>query len=656
MLIATIAIVLALATLVESRYGTPAVQFAVYQSTWFAVLLAILAVNVLAAVLVRFPWQRKQIGFIIVHFGILVLLLGCWISREKGTTANMILYEGDTQSEAVTNRREFVLVVSPTRQAAADRASKTPKSDSPDETADSIDQSTARLIEIPFHPGPFNWSDYDTLWRFPWHWGRRDRGVLYDHDGVRLEVLDYLNDSRRVTVPELKLRLPEPATLTVREMRIPHMPGRSLIVGSQARLAVKTTFQMATSQAATEAFRNSRPEGPLGPLGQIVLYTKGKKYPISVKELLDKNSVPLCDSGVHVKLIKLEPDSLRIWLETHVEGKDNSDSLLLLSATHIEIDQQDTKNDVFGVYWFAPSEQPNKEADKKEVQKINSNKLPVVPEAAAVAAAEPRVDILQGNDENLYYRTWRDGRVGKIGRLPVDGSTVVVFKDSDSPVDFAVESFIPAAKPGWRVVPVEFDKDKTVRQERVLVRLTVDGKSREFWLASPFVDDPTERFGGVHGDNRVAMLRFERPTVDLGFKVHLRDFTCEYDPGTTRKSHYESHVDFLTNDKQARPLKENVSLKPNHPAPCTDPVSGRTFRIFQTRSFEGPFAPEQVAPQSGQTNFDRDRIFQTVLIVAHDPGRQLKYAGCIMIMAGIMVMYYMKAYFFQRREKPETKN
>ncbi|MBN2295147.1 MAG: hypothetical protein JXM70_22145, partial [Pirellulales bacterium] len=65
--IATSATVLAWATLLESRWGTPAVQFGVYQSAWFAALMGILGINVLAATLTRIPWRKKQTGFLLVH-------------------------------------------------------------------------------------------------------------------------------------------------------------------------------------------------------------------------------------------------------------------------------------------------------------------------------------------------------------------------------------------------------------------------------------------------------------------------------------------------------------------------------------------------------------------------------------------------------------
>ena len=57
-------------------------------------------------------------------------------------------------------------------------------------------------ITVAFTPGPFNWEDYKTrLDWFPWHVAHRDGGVIYERDGIRLEVLDYLSKSRGVEIP-----------------------------------------------------------------------------------------------------------------------------------------------------------------------------------------------------------------------------------------------------------------------------------------------------------------------------------------------------------------------------------------------------------------------------------------------------------------------
>jgi len=46
----------------------------IYQTKGFAILLAFLGTNILCAALIRYPWKKRQTGFVITHAGLLVLL------------------------------------------------------------------------------------------------------------------------------------------------------------------------------------------------------------------------------------------------------------------------------------------------------------------------------------------------------------------------------------------------------------------------------------------------------------------------------------------------------------------------------------------------------------------------------------------------------
>ena len=83
-LISLLAIVLGVGTFVESAYGTEAVKFGVWNTWWFTLLNALLAVSIFCAAAIRYPWKRHQTGFVITHIGLLVLLMGCLFSQRGG--------------------------------------------------------------------------------------------------------------------------------------------------------------------------------------------------------------------------------------------------------------------------------------------------------------------------------------------------------------------------------------------------------------------------------------------------------------------------------------------------------------------------------------------------------------------------------------------
>jgi hypothetical protein len=174
------------ATCLENSSGPAAARFFIYGTGWFAALGVLLAVNVLAALVLRFPWKRRQTGFVLTHVGLLVLLLGCLLTRRFGIDAVLPIFEGQAARIAREDSRHFELT--PATAAAA-------------------------AVCVPFDPGPLGWDAYPRLLGF---W--RDQGVLYDRDGIRLEALDYRGDgqpagspaSRRSAVssqPQVRVRL-----------------------------------------------------------------------------------------------------------------------------------------------------------------------------------------------------------------------------------------------------------------------------------------------------------------------------------------------------------------------------------------------------------------------------------------------------------------
>ena len=140
--------------------------------------------------------------------------------------------------------------------------------------SDSRDEAVrSDLIRLPFVGGPFDWRDYSgwllpsfsaqdsrKLCWFPWRLARRDRGVLYQADGVRLEALDYIGDSMRFT-------LGRPTRMADRRRAYARLG-----FGSRQELSrgQPVTFVRAKDQEETDAFLKSIPQGPPGRRGQLV--------------------------------------------------------------------------------------------------------------------------------------------------------------------------------------------------------------------------------------------------------------------------------------------------------------------------------------------------------------------------------------------------
>ncbi len=97
----TLVVTLAYATVFDSEYGSGAAGEYIYRSPGFAVLLAFLGINILCAALIRFPWKKRQTGFVITHLGLLIMLAGSFYSVRTSDGGQVGMLEGDVKGELV---------------------------------------------------------------------------------------------------------------------------------------------------------------------------------------------------------------------------------------------------------------------------------------------------------------------------------------------------------------------------------------------------------------------------------------------------------------------------------------------------------------------------------------------------------------------------
>lgn len=649
-LITIFAGVLAWATLVDSVYGFRAVRFGVYGAPWFIGLNGLLAINVLAAMLVRLPWKHYQTGFVVTHIGILLLMGGCVLTFLYGINADLAIYEGGSSWRALLDDSQSLRLT--VRRDAA----------TPPNAADASETSeTSETITIPFVAGPFNWNDYVNMNRFPWALVARDEGILYDKDGIRLEVIDYLVDSREMPVPRIRLhiatRSPQAESLAgvasqVVELVVEPSP-RAAPYGmgtrKELRSGARVVFMMTGDQAETDAFLDSRPKGPIDAKGRVVLHVVGKRFEFSIAELMAAKRLPLGDTGFDVALTNVYSQMLGVQLAIH--HGDAPPQQLILLADVVERNSRQYDNGLFGSYWVDPTL-----PELPEGQKHHS-----YAEAMLAKARRPRIDILQGADRKLYYRAWLAPRVEAIGPLPSDGRSVVVWEGTDQETKLSVKKFVAAKSPGTEVLPLAFKKDKSsfLKQRRVRLQLTVDGRGRGFWLAALPDDmkatDQRELYRqSVRGKGREVAVTLGSNSVDIGIQVYLHEFSRKLDPGSQMVWDYSSLVDFCDRDDLNKRLQEKVLVTMNEPANFTDLTTGRSFRLYQS-SFGKPNRPgDPIFRQNVGGRQRRDRLFRSFLSVNYDPGRGLKYLGSLLICVGIALMYLMKAYVFAIRKKPRV--
>ncbi|MFN2369660.1 MAG: cytochrome c biogenesis protein ResB, partial [Candidatus Krumholzibacteriia bacterium] len=84
------------ATFFESAWGRDGAYAAIYGARWFELLLALLTVNMALLFFKRWPYDRRQLGFVLVHISIVVILVGAGITRYFGYEGIMPIREGQS--------------------------------------------------------------------------------------------------------------------------------------------------------------------------------------------------------------------------------------------------------------------------------------------------------------------------------------------------------------------------------------------------------------------------------------------------------------------------------------------------------------------------------------------------------------------------------
>jgi hypothetical protein len=633
-LIALLAIVLGLGTFVESGFGTEAVKFGIWNTWWFTLLNALLAVSIFCAAAIRYPWKRHQTGFVITHIGLLVLLAGCLLSQRGGIDAQIPLLEGEQGSKAYEDSHHFTLSVRP----AGGRA------------------GSDRILPVEFRSGPFNWSEYGTTrnW-FPWGLAPRDTGLLYAADGIRLEVLDFYADSTAALAPSVKLRIGSDsfagASASDRGMWMPvdvawqPDPLRAAQIRHRANVGGGTVvFWKVASSAEAEAFLAGLPDPDIGygEKGQLVLVADGRPHRFRIDDVLGKERFPLEGTNLFVEVTDFQEKLSAVRLRVR-RGAEGNDEELVVLADLPEVTIHAPRSLVYGTLWIERST-----ADAAERMQ---------------GKAKSRIDIVQAPENatqgagghQLLYRRWQQPTADG-GELPTDGAPVPAFAMPMGKLEMRVDRFLPADTLEVATLPLPFSKDKppSAKRRAAKIRLTVDGRAEEFWLAGLPIQPINEPPGPteertVAGRSRSVLVNLVPDAIDVGFNVKLDNFERRLDPGTSQASHFSSIVEFLSPAGGAL-VKQPVTITMNAPVDFSDPKTGRSYRLFQ-ESFMGPWVP-------GDELYDRftkdlrekpEKLEASVLTVNYDPGRGVKYLGSGLIVIGIFTMFYMRAYFFGPR-------
>ncbi len=655
--LSSLAASLAFATWFESSYGTTAAQDYVYKSTWFAVLLAFLAINILCAALIRFPWKTRQTGFVITHAGLLVLILGSYWSMRTADEGTVGMLEGETRSEMVRRNDPVIRV----------------------RELDPHTQEPGRSYELHFKPGPFPWGDgqahlhnlfdltLSTLsgGRMPMP-SRTGETLSQPGDPFTLVVKKHIPASAPTVLHEADPG-GDPMARIHLQFKAPGMPQAKEALASEDEQWFKLDrrfYRAARSvDPALVAFSYAdRPElvedflkPPLtaGPQGLARFRYREKSGQIRVFDL------PL--EGQEGKRVSLPDSDLTVKVEKLADFPTSEGGLFrVLGEAAIPVGMfQVRKGNDPEVEHFAmaglpmvPNVMPNpRDPAAKPAAPLVSIHLMVPPVLDPKTNGRfGQIEVLAGPDRSLYYRVFgrrKDGKAELRASGPVaPGKTIDAFgggANMPMTISFRVDDYLAAGVEKQTFEPVFLPKNQM--EEAIpasLIEMTVGDTTREIWIQRSESPDGSSYKPVPFGD-RLFEIAYDVDRRPLGFDLKLDKFEVGFEPGTEQATKFVSNVRLIDPAEGIKDRPYTISMN--------DPMTHRGFTFYQMR-----YSALQ-DPHTGQ----RTGQFQSVFQVGVDPGRPVKYAGCIILVLGIFTQFYMRAGVFtdggkKERERAARKN
>jgi hypothetical protein len=656
----TLAAVLAYATFFEKWYGSAAVQEWIYQSKGFAILLAFLGANILCAALIRFPWKRRQTGFVVTHAGLLVLLAGSWWSVMTSEEGQVAALEGEVKNELVRNDYPVIRI----------------KQVDPHDPENEL-----REWELPFRPGAFAWGPgqprpegmlasffsafrggddarpTETLTR-P---GDPFRFVVKSHIPASIPAVRHEADAKGVPMAKIRPLFKAPGMAKPRDVFADDdrwfLSDRRICKVVKSEGPAQFAFLYVDRAELVDEFLN--PPADPGQDGVARFrYNDGAGKPRRFDFPLDGaagKTVTLPDSDLSVKFLE-------------VVGFPAGEAGL---------------GEMLGESTVPIAEFEVRQGDKPPVKHFGLASLPmfpnVIPSASGDAGPPPKplvgisyflppvldpkgngrfglVEVLGTPDGSLYYRVFGRAEGKTRGAVrdkgPVTkGKQVLAFGGNPNmPMNllFEVEDYIPSGVE----MPVCEAVDLPPGQmgngiPASLVEMTVKDPddpskeySKEFYVRKSASLDPVWRTVAIGPPGRpeatqVFKLAYDADRRPLGFDLKMVDFQRGFDPGTEKASRYSSDV--LLTDKAAGLNKKPIHISMNEPLTH----NGYTF-------YQSSFIPEEDTRTGARTG-----RFQSVLQVGKNPGRRVMYSGCLLVVLGAFLQFYMRAGVFTDGGKRE---
>ncbi len=562
LLILAIAVVVGIGTFIESYHGTEAAQILIYQTNWFCFLLILLVFNLLASALDRIPWKKKHIGFLTVHLGIILILLGAFMTAQLGVEGQMAIQEGESRSRMTLTKPILKIFSSNSQESSVfyfkqHALAWSGRTELPFDLKSSF--SVYLLSDYPKAEIKENIRLADT--------GSPALHVSLSGSMAQSEHWLFLNDPEKnqiVLGPAVIRFVKEPLRLTketekgMGRLRFEFENGETVYVSvdqknkSKKIKVGKTPYQIQIERVLKDAM-----------VDQNQLIERSSEWKNPAVELglegngLKEHHTVFSNFPEFPTLHGIKPNAAHVRIIYEVPGSTNLQS-------------------------------------KNELRFIDRSGL------------LPMYQVKKGSDV-------------KEGTVEIGKSVSTGWMD----FQFTVDQYDQRAEIERKFLPLPSASARADAVPAIQVELIKGDEKKTIWLLQGEMNQVRL------GDEDFHMM-YGLETKPIGFSLKLKDFVIETDPGTDKPASFKSEV---TLKDAAKAIERDATIQMNQP------LIYRGFKIYQSAYQQVPGEPDI-----------------SIFAVAKDPGIPLKYAGAVILISGIMILFYVKPLSTLKSSDPKLRN
>lgn len=664
-LLSLFTICLILATLLESAYSAEVARDLVYRTWWFTGLLTLLGINVLCAALKKYPWKRYQTGFLVTHLGLITLVFGGLLTNIGGSEGQMNLVDTENpeihQYFHVSNKSDTIQVTGE-HQIEICRVPKDAYNDQAllegitnafyqgQEASDELKEKLkGHYWTVNFWPGSLAWHDDK-------HYQSELSGVVSFlktlanpfpgleqkcDDTVSLKVENFYPhttsqpfraaEGQEQSFPALHLKMTTPMTKRPNKRWITSLPDFL-----PDPMPIRFEMFVLNDSLLLSEFLNPPTTKEMGKKGQLtlILGEDRTRHHVQLDNVKVGEAIDLGKTSFKFKLRHVG-NLMNMMTQGHGHGGAGPKDGPFYPAVQFELLTADGKKK--GVY-LASARMPQMPTFQSGDDVTIVSSWYHYPDFRwGDESKMGSLQFLRSPDGKLYYRVFgKEGLKGKGQPLDTtDKSKRHKLPWGQMNMEFQVLEWISKATKKEQIEPIHVTPGAKIAertQPALRCQLSNEGNQKEF-----FVRMSRQAAKVIVGKN-VFFVRYRQASRRVNFTLKLKKAQQTNDPGTNRAAAYESDV-VLGYEENGEQIEREQKIYMNHT------LDHGKYKVYQTQ-----YQP-LMHPQTLRIVVDeKDHLVSlSGLTIAYDPGLWAKYLGSGLLVLGIAIMFYMRAYFFKRK-------